>query len=99
MQPAAQQHPVGRSLPAGLAESLRAAFAHEVAERLPRLLAAGSTPGPDALRDAHTLASSAAVVGEPEAALAARAAERHLRAGEPYADDVAALALALGWPA
>lgn len=62
--------------------SIRAAFADEVRERLPRLRAAVGSADDEllraALRDVHTLGSSAYVVGEPEAALAARAAEAEL---------------------
>jgi HPt (histidine-containing phosphotransfer) domain-containing protein len=88
-----------RRLPEQAVAGLREAFAGEVAERLPRLhaaLAAGR-PG-DALRDAHTLGSSAAVVGEAEVSRAARAAEAALLAGQPADAHVAALtALLDGW--
>lgn len=66
---------------AGLAD----AFAGEVAARLPALLAA-VTRLPDAVAEAtthaHTLASSAAILGEAEASRAARACEELLL---PYA--------------
>lgn len=66
---------------AGLAE----AFAGEVAARLPALLSAVARL-PDATAEAtthaHTLASSAAVLGETEASRAARACEELLL---PYA--------------
>jgi HPt (histidine-containing phosphotransfer) domain-containing protein len=63
-------------LPAEVVASLRAAFAEEVAARLPRLRGAvDGVLGEDVLRDAHTLASSAAVVGEPEASRLARELE------------------------
>jgi HPt (histidine-containing phosphotransfer) domain-containing protein len=69
----------GTRLPESALAGLREAFAGEVAERLPRLRAAASTPDPatlrDALRDVHTLGSSAYVVGADEAARTARAAE------------------------
>lgn len=72
-------------LPEGAVTSLCEAFVEEVADRLPRLRRAASGPSYDGLpeevaRDAHTLASSACVVGEPEAARLARAAEDLLRA-------------------
>ncbi|MFN2521811.1 MAG: Hpt domain-containing protein, partial [Mycobacteriales bacterium] len=55
------------------------AFADEVTERLPRLREAARTLDPAllpaALRDVHTLGSSAYVVGENDAARTARAAE------------------------
>lgn len=66
-------------LPESARESLREAFAEEVSERLPRLREAARTLDPalmpDALRDVHTLGSSAYVVGENVAARTARAAE------------------------
>lgn len=55
---------------------LRAAFADEVRVRLPRLEA--RTDLEVVRRDAHTLASSAWVVGEPEISHVARAAEDDL---------------------
>jgi len=58
---------------------LREAFAGEVTTRLPRLLQLlGGPPGPDALRDAHALGSSAVVVGENDASRTARALEAEL---------------------
>jgi HPt (histidine-containing phosphotransfer) domain-containing protein len=69
-------------LPADLLPELREAFAREVASRLPSLrTAADGRPGPTATRDAHTLASSAAVVGEPELSRAARELEELLLEG------------------
>lgn len=69
----------GSSLPAAALASLREAFAEEVSERLPRLRAAAATLDPDllrvAVRDAHTLGSSAYVVGADAAARTARAVE------------------------
>ena len=71
-------------LPDTLTASLERAFAGEVAERLPRLLAAADRLGDHAngaaavgqvVADAHALASSAAVVGADLAALAARECE------------------------
>lgn len=74
-----------RRLPAHALASLREAFADELAERLPRLQAV-ARDWPDglreqALRDAHSLASSAAMMGEADASRAARAAEALLAAG------------------
>ena len=63
----------GAAVSADVRALLRAAFANELEERLPRLTA-GTDPEV-VRRDAHTLASSAAVVGEPEIARAARAVE------------------------
>ena len=58
---------------------LREAFADELVDRLPRLREAAKTLDPllltDAVRDVHTLGSSAYVVGESDAARTARAAE------------------------
>src|SRR5213079_401311 len=71
-----------------LSASLQRACAGEVAERLPRLLAATErltdTAGAagQVVSDAHALASSAAVVGVDAAAHAARACEQLL---SPYA--------------
>ncbi|HWG95087.1 MAG TPA: Hpt domain-containing protein [Mycobacteriales bacterium] len=85
-----------RRLPEQAVAGLREAFAAEVAERLPRLHAALAAGRPaDALRDAHTLGSSALVVGEPGVGRAARAAEAAMLAGEPAAEHVAELAALL----
>jgi HPt (histidine-containing phosphotransfer) domain-containing protein len=69
----------GTRLPESALAGLRDAFADEVSERLPRLRSAARTLDPDllreALRDVHTLGSSAYVVGEDDAARTARAAE------------------------
>jgi HPt (histidine-containing phosphotransfer) domain-containing protein len=66
-------------LPESALAGIREAFATEVSERLPRLREAARTLDKSlletALRDVHTLGSSAYVVGENEAALTARAAE------------------------
>ncbi len=74
-----------RRLPAAAVAGIRHAFAAEVAERLPRLRQAVSSCDaallPGAVRDAHALGSSAAVVGEPCASRAARAAEALLLDG------------------
>ena len=72
-----------RTLPPEALAGLREAFTGEVATRLPRLLALldgqpGHDPGPDALRDAHALGSSAVIVGENAAARTARALEVEL---------------------
>lgn len=67
---------------AGLQEAFRA----EVAERLPRLEAAGPGCSSDvvaaALRDAHSLVGSAVVLGQPGAARVARSVHAALEAGE-----------------
>jgi HPt (histidine-containing phosphotransfer) domain-containing protein len=68
-----------RRLPPEALAGLREAFAAELAERLPRLRQAVDS-GDDvllrqAVRDAHSLGSSAAVVGEADASRTARAAE------------------------
>ena len=73
----------GRTLPPEALAGLREAFTGEVTTRLPRLLALldgppGHHPGPDALRDAHALGSSAVVVGANDASLTARALEAEL---------------------
>jgi len=71
-------HRPRRGLPPEAA-GLREAFAGEVATRLPRLLQLlDGPPGPDALRDAHALGSSAVVVGENDASRTARALEAEL---------------------
>ena len=66
-------------LPESAMASIREAFVGEVSERLPRLREAARTLDraqlAEALRDVHTLGSSAYVVGENDAALTARAAE------------------------
>ena len=68
-----------RRLPPQALAGLREAFAEELAERLPRLRQAVSSGDDallsDAVRDAHSLGSSAAVVGEADASRTARAAE------------------------
>jgi HPt (histidine-containing phosphotransfer) domain-containing protein len=70
----------GRALvPPGVLADLRLAFAEEVAERLPRLAARADLE--EARRDAHTLASGAWIVGEPEIARLARAVESQLPDG------------------
>lgn len=82
----------GRVLPPEALRDLRTAFTGEVAVRLPHLLALLDGPaGPDALRDAHSLGSSAVVVGECAAARTARALEVELAAASPDPDRTAAL--------
>lgn len=77
--------PGGRVLPPAALEGLRDAFSAEVAERLPRLQAvrpdASAEVLAQALRDAHSLGSSAVVLGEPEASRTARALEADLLEG------------------
>jgi HPt (histidine-containing phosphotransfer) domain-containing protein len=67
-----------------------------VGERLPRLREAARTLDPallpDALRDVHTLGSSAYVVGADDAARTARAAEEVLVGHGPLPDFVALVA-------
>ena len=82
-----------RPLPPGVREALRTSFAQELGERLPRLeaLSAGNAPDADEVRrDAHTIASSAWVVDEPEISELARAVEDDL-AGGPLAELVSRL--------
>lgn len=66
-------------LPDSAMAGLREAFRDDVSDRLPRLREAARTCErallADALRDVHTLGSSAYIVGENEAARVARAAE------------------------
>jgi HPt (histidine-containing phosphotransfer) domain-containing protein len=96
----------GSRLPASALAGLREAFAGELAERLPRLREAAATLDPvllrDALRDVHTLGSSAYVVGEDEAARTARAAEAVLVEHGPLQDFVDLVAILdshlSGWP-
>lgn len=75
----------GREWPAAALAGLREAFTAEVGDRLPRLLALRPDAAPDelaqALRDAHTLGSSAVVLGEPAASRVAREIESDLCAG------------------
>lgn len=76
------------ALPKGVQDSLRAAFRAEVAARLPHLR---DPEDLDRVRhDAHTLASSAWVVGERELSALARTAEEN-----PGAEQLAALVAAL----
>ncbi|MCW2613462.1 MAG: hypothetical protein JWN08_456 [Frankiales bacterium] len=76
----------GRVLPPQALAGLREAFAAEVADRLPRLQAvrpgASAEVLAQALRDAHSLGSSAVVLGEPAASRTARAVEAALTAGD-----------------
>lgn len=96
-------------LPAEAVRSLREAFAAELHERLPALRALRDGTGDDgpdldaARRAAHSLASSAAVLGEPDAARAARDLEARLVAEAPlvelHAPAGAVVALLEGWTA
>ena len=83
---------IGSRLPEAALTGLREAFAEEVSERLPRLRAAAVTLDPDllcdALRDLHTLGSSAYVVGADDAARTAREAETALVEKHPWAEFV-----------
>lgn len=82
----------GRTLPPEAVAALRDAFTDEVTTRLPRLLALlDGPPGPDALRDAHALGSSAVVVGEADASRTARALETELGTDNPRPERVAEL--------
>ncbi len=89
-----------------LKESLRQAFATEIAERLPRIEALADTAADTAAytdleavrRDVHTLASSACVVEELEIARLARAVEDDLLGG-PHAELVVTLRAFLTPPA
>jgi HPt (histidine-containing phosphotransfer) domain-containing protein len=103
--PAHAPGPRRRPLPPAALAGLRDAFADEVATRLPRLLTLlHAAPGPDALRDAHALGSSAVVVGENDASRSARALELELGADAPDPARVQALVRELadrlgGWTA
>ena len=78
------QQRVPRTLPPEALAGLREAFAGEVASRLPRLLTLlDAPPGPDSLRDAHALGSSAVVLGELDASRTARALEAELGTDTP----------------
>ena len=84
-----------RRLPPEALAGLREAFAAELAERLPRLRQAVDS-GDDvllrqAVRDAHSLGSSAAVVGEADASRTARALEAELGIDAPDRERCAAL--------
>lgn len=71
-----------RAVPDGLRELLRASFAAEIAERLPHLESDPRVVDPELVRrDAHTLASSAVVVGEPAISELARAVELDVEGG------------------
>lgn len=88
---------VGSRLPPAAVAAIREAFAEEVAERLPRLRTAARTLDPTllpgALRDVHTLGSSAYVVGADAAARSARAAEAALVEQRPLQQFVALVAV------
>ena len=79
---------VASAMPPAVLAQLREAFAQEVHNRLPHLEA--RTDLETARRDAHTIASSAWIVGEPEIARLARAVETELPEG-PVDELVAAL--------
>ena len=72
-------------LPAQALAGLRGAFAEELSIRLPRVRMAARRLDParltEALRDVHTLGSSAYLLNEPAAGQAARAAEAALEDG------------------
>jgi HPt (histidine-containing phosphotransfer) domain-containing protein len=87
---------VAAGVPAAVLVELRASFTREVRDRLPHL--EHLTDLETARRDAHTLASGAWVVGEPEIARLARAVESELPEG-PLAELVAALRSHLRKPA
>ena len=70
---------VAAAVPPAVLADLREAFAHEIRSRLPHLRQV--TDLETARRDAHTLASSAWVVGEPEIARLAREVESALPGG------------------
>ena len=86
-----------RRLPPEALAGLRETFAEEVAERLPRLRAAVDSDDDallqSAVRDAHSLGSSAAVVGLADASRSARAAEALLVGRPPGAPAGAELRL------
>lgn len=67
------------AVPPAVLANLREAFGHEVEARLPVL--EERTDLEAARRDAHTLASGAWVVGEPEIARLARSVENELPGG------------------
>jgi HPt (histidine-containing phosphotransfer) domain-containing protein len=96
MRPDVGEETGGRSALPDVQVSLRQAFAGEVAARLPRLEALRDGDAEDhdaAVRDAHTLASSAVIIGEPQIAELARAVEDD-PVGGPVDDLVEALR---GW--
>ena len=70
---------VAAGVPAAVLAELRDSFRREVQARLPHL--EQLTDLETARRDAHTIASGAWVVGEPEIARLARAVENDLLAG------------------
>ena len=78
---------VAAAVPPAVLAELRVAFAREVRNRLPHLT---SDDLETARRDAHTIASSAWIVGEPEIARLAREVEFALPDG-PVDELVAAL--------
>jgi HPt (histidine-containing phosphotransfer) domain-containing protein len=85
-------HGARRALPVDVAQSLRKAFAGEVSARLPHLRDTADLER--ARLDAHTLASSATVVGERELGALARLVEEQLADGL-VTPDLDALVVAL----
>ena len=67
------------AVPPAVLANLREAFGREVEARIPAL--EGRADLEEARRDAHTLASAAWVVGEPEIARLARTVENELPGG------------------
>ena len=70
---------VAKAVPPAVLADLRQAFGREVASRIPALETRGDLE--TARRDAHTIASGAWVVGEPDIARLARAVETALPDG------------------
>jgi HPt (histidine-containing phosphotransfer) domain-containing protein len=85
---------VRAAVPPSAINLLRQAFASELVARVPRLARLDGTASPAELetvrRDAHTVASSAWIVGEPEISRLAREVEEQLLDG-PITELVARL--------
>lgn len=81
-----------RALPDGVMQSLRETFAAEVATRLPHLRSLRDHEV--VLRDVHTLASSALLLGETALGQLARTVEGQLELS-PHSADLPALVAAL----
>ncbi|HUR51766.1 MAG TPA: Hpt domain-containing protein [Mycobacteriales bacterium] len=77
-------HGARNALPPDVAQTLRRAFAGEVAARLPHLRDAADLEL--ARLDVHTLASSAVVVGEQDLGVLARQVEDQLAQGDVTGD-------------